>query len=46
MYKYCKLFHCSPEEYEGRPYKESTWLLEIDKTYETALAEVRDRAST
>ena len=41
MYRYCKTFNCSPREYEERPYKESTWLLEIDRVYEEAIVEQR-----
>ena len=39
MYRFCKLFNCSPSEYEERPYDECTWLLEIDRVYREAEAE-------
>lgn len=42
MYKYCKLFGATPTEYEERPFKEVTWLLEIDSTYTQAVNEVQD----
>ena len=45
MYRYCKLFSCSPEEYERRPFKESVWLLEIDSTWNEAVQQANEKAS-
>lgn len=41
-YRYCKLFGCSVTEYEQRPYKETTWLLKIDETYNEAVKEMQE----
>ena len=43
LYHYCKLFHCSPAEYEQRPHKETRWLLGIDHAYNQAVKDVQDR---
>ena len=45
MYSFCKAFNCSPAEYEARPYRESQWLLEIEKVYNEAQHDAQERAS-
>lgn len=45
MYRYCKLFHCSPAEYERRPFKETQWLLEIDRVYNEVVREKQEEAN-
>ncbi len=44
-YQYMKLFHCSFEEYERRPHKETQWMLQIDSAYQKAVADVNERAN-
>jgi len=43
-YRYCKLFHCSVSEYEERPFRETTWLLKIDDTYQEASNEMQEES--
>ena len=43
-YAYCKLFHCSLEEYEARPAKETQWMMAIDGTYQQAVNDANERA--
>lgn len=45
MYRYCKLFNCSPNEYESRPYSESQWLMQIDAIENEAVQDIQERAS-
>jgi hypothetical protein len=45
-YHYCKLFNCSISEYESRPHKESQWMIQIDATYNDAIKELQERASS
>ena len=44
-YQYAKLFHCSLDEYESRPYKETVWMLKIDETYNAAVSDATERAN-
>ena len=45
MYQFCRTFNCSPREYEEYPFKQSQWLLEIDKVYHEAEHDAQERAS-
>ena len=45
MYNFCRTFNCSPAEYEAMPYKETVWLLEIDKTYKAAERDAQEKAN-
>jgi len=46
MYEFCHEFHCSPAEYESRPFKESQWLLQIHYTKQKAIQEAQDKAQS
>ena len=45
MYHFCKMFNCSPAEYEARPHRESRWLIQIDAIYNEAVQDIQERAS-
>ena len=44
MFQFMRAFNCSPQEYEALPYKESQWLLQIDRVYKEAEQEASERA--
>jgi hypothetical protein len=44
-YSYAKLFHCSLDEYESRPFKETEWMLAIDRVYNEAEKDAIEKAS-
>ena len=43
-YRYCRLFGVSMSEYESRPYWETTWMLQIDDTYNQAVREKQEES--
>lgn len=42
MYRFCKVFHCTPEEYKNMPIHETRWLLEIDNVWNAAVKEAQN----
>ena len=44
-YAYCKLFHCTLDEYESRPAKETQWMLAIDGIYNQAVNDANEKAN-
>ena len=45
IYRYCKLFNCSPAEYESRPFRETNWMLKIDDAFNEARNELQEQAN-
>ena len=42
MYRFCKVFHCTPEDYWNMPAHETKWLLAIDDTWNEAVKEAQN----